>query len=90
MIVDEGWRSGSISAEIGMRITEDAFFQLEMPLRALAAAAIALRGGGLIAPAIRNADKKSLTELMGAMRDLIERARRGGCTAPNSPHRRLP
>lgn len=39
--------------------------------------AIALRGGGLIAPAIRDTDKKSLAELMAAMRDLVERARRG-------------
>ncbi|MGD9541979.1 dihydrolipoamide acetyltransferase family protein [Methylocystis sp.] len=39
--------------------------------------AISLRGGGLIAPAIRDADKKSLAELMAAMRDLVERARRG-------------
>jgi pyruvate dehydrogenase E2 component (dihydrolipoamide acetyltransferase) len=39
--------------------------------------AIALRGGGLIAPAIRDADKRPLPELMTAMRDLIERARRG-------------
>ena len=39
--------------------------------------AISLRGGGLIAPAIRDSDKKSLAELMRAMRDLVERARRG-------------
>jgi pyruvate dehydrogenase E2 component (dihydrolipoamide acetyltransferase) len=39
--------------------------------------AISLRGGGLIAPAIRDADKKSLAELMESMRDLVERARRG-------------
>ncbi|KAF0208578.1 MAG: putative pyruvate dehydrogenase complex dihydrolipoamide acetyltransferase (E2) component [Methylocystaceae bacterium] len=39
--------------------------------------AISLLGGGLNAPAIRDADKKSLAELMGAMRDLVERARRG-------------
>jgi pyruvate dehydrogenase E2 component (dihydrolipoamide acetyltransferase) len=39
--------------------------------------AIALRGGGLIAPAIRDTDKKSPAELMEAMRDLVERARRG-------------
>ncbi|TLG77823.1 dihydrolipoamide acetyltransferase family protein [Methylocystis sp. B8] len=39
--------------------------------------AIALRGGGLIAPAIRDTDKKTLAELMAAMRDLVERARRG-------------
>ena len=40
--------------------------------------AVALRGGGLIAPAIRDADKKPLAELMAAMRDLVERSRRGG------------
>jgi len=38
---------------------------------------VSLRGGGLIAPAILDADKKSLTQLMAAMRDLVERARRG-------------
>jgi pyruvate dehydrogenase E2 component (dihydrolipoamide acetyltransferase) len=40
--------------------------------------AIALRGGGLIAPAIRDADQRSLDELMAAMRDLVLRARSGG------------
>jgi pyruvate dehydrogenase E2 component (dihydrolipoamide acetyltransferase) len=39
--------------------------------------AIALRGGGLIAPAIRDTDKRSLPELMSSMRDLVERAREG-------------
>ena len=33
VIVDEGWCSGSISAEIGMRIAESAFFELDAPLR---------------------------------------------------------
>jgi pyruvate dehydrogenase E2 component (dihydrolipoamide acetyltransferase) len=40
--------------------------------------AIALRGGGLVAPAIHDADRKSLTELMAALRDLVQRARAGG------------
>jgi pyruvate dehydrogenase E2 component (dihydrolipoamide acetyltransferase) len=40
--------------------------------------AIALRGGGLIAPAIRDADKRSVDELMAAMRDLVQRARSNG------------
>jgi len=39
--------------------------------------AIALRDGGLIAPAIRDTDRRSLSDLMAAMRDLVERARRG-------------
>jgi len=33
VIIDEGWRSGSLSAEIGMRIAEEAFFELDAPLR---------------------------------------------------------
>jgi pyruvate dehydrogenase E2 component (dihydrolipoamide acetyltransferase) len=40
--------------------------------------AIALRGGGLVAPAIRDADKRSLEELMATMRDLVQRARSYG------------
>jgi pyruvate dehydrogenase E2 component (dihydrolipoamide acetyltransferase) len=38
--------------------------------------AIALRGGGLVAPAIRHTDELSLDELMHAFRDLVTRARR--------------
>jgi pyruvate dehydrogenase E2 component (dihydrolipoamide acetyltransferase) len=40
--------------------------------------AIALRGGGLVAPAIRDADRRPLPELMAALRDLVQRARGGG------------
>ena len=39
--------------------------------------AISLRQGGVIAPAIHEADQKSLTELMTAFRDLVNRARGG-------------
>jgi pyruvate dehydrogenase E2 component (dihydrolipoamide acetyltransferase) len=37
--------------------------------------AISLRGGGLMAPAVRDADKLSLDEAMAALRDLVTRAR---------------
>lgn len=40
--------------------------------------AIALRGGGLVAPAIHDADRKAMPELMAALRDLVQRARAGG------------
>jgi pyruvate/2-oxoglutarate/acetoin dehydrogenase E1 component len=33
VIVDEAWRSGSLAAEVGMRIAEEAFFDLDAPLR---------------------------------------------------------
>lgn len=39
--------------------------------------AVSLRGGGLIAPAIHNADQRTLPELMAALRDLVKRARGG-------------
>lgn len=39
--------------------------------------AISLRGGGLVAPAIRDTDGRSLPDLMAAMRDLVQRARSG-------------
>ncbi|WP_299649273.1 pyruvate dehydrogenase (acetyl-transferring) E1 component subunit alpha [uncultured Tateyamaria sp.] len=32
LIVDEGWKTGSLAAEIGMRLAEDAFFELDAPL----------------------------------------------------------
>lgn len=40
--------------------------------------AISLRGGGLVAPAIHDTDKKTLPELMAALRDIVGRARSGG------------
>jgi pyruvate dehydrogenase E2 component (dihydrolipoamide acetyltransferase) len=39
--------------------------------------AISLRGGGLVAPAIHNADTMRVPELMAAMRDLVTRTRAG-------------
>ena len=39
--------------------------------------AIAIRGGGLIAPAIHDVDRLSLDDLMMKMRELIERVRAG-------------
>ena len=32
VVVDEGWRSGSLAAEIGMRIVEQAFWSLDAPI----------------------------------------------------------
>ena len=40
--------------------------------------AIALRGGGLVAPAIHDVDRLALPDLMARLRDLVARARSGG------------
>lgn len=37
VIVDEGWRSGSLAAEVGMRLAEESFFELDAPLRRVCA-----------------------------------------------------
>jgi pyruvate/2-oxoglutarate/acetoin dehydrogenase E1 component len=42
MIVDEGWRSGSISAEIMARINEQAFFELDAPMGRVCSAEVPL------------------------------------------------
>jgi len=40
VIVDEGWKSGSISAEIGMRLVEQAFYELDAPVRRVCSAEV--------------------------------------------------
>jgi pyruvate dehydrogenase E2 component (dihydrolipoamide acetyltransferase) len=40
--------------------------------------AISLRGGGLVAPALHDVDRRDLGDLMRAFRDLVQRARGGG------------
>lgn len=42
MIVDEGWKSGSISAEIMARINEQAFFELDAPIGRVCSAEVPL------------------------------------------------
>jgi pyruvate dehydrogenase E1 component beta subunit len=40
VVVDEGWRSGSISAEVLARITEQAFFDLDAPVERVCSAEV--------------------------------------------------
>jgi pyruvate/2-oxoglutarate/acetoin dehydrogenase E1 component len=40
VIVDEGWKSGSLSAEIMARIMEEAFWDLDAPIRRVCAAEV--------------------------------------------------
>jgi pyruvate dehydrogenase E1 component beta subunit len=40
LVVDEGWRSGSLSAEIAARIQERAFFELDAPVSRLCSAEV--------------------------------------------------
>jgi pyruvate/2-oxoglutarate/acetoin dehydrogenase E1 component len=40
VIVDEGWKSGSLSAEIVARIMEGAFYDLDAPVRRVCSAEV--------------------------------------------------
>ncbi len=40
VFVDEGWKTGSISAEIGMQLAEQAFFELDAPLARVCSAEV--------------------------------------------------
>ena len=40
MIVDEGWRSGSIAAEISARIMEQVFWSLDAPVKRVCSAEV--------------------------------------------------
>jgi len=40
LVVEEGWRSGSISAEISARITENLFYDLDRPVERLCASEV--------------------------------------------------
>jgi pyruvate/2-oxoglutarate/acetoin dehydrogenase E1 component len=40
VIVDEGWRSGSLAAEVAARIAEDAFFDLDAPIARVCSAEV--------------------------------------------------
>jgi pyruvate dehydrogenase E1 component beta subunit len=40
VVVDEGWRSGSLSAEISARITEEAFYDLDAPVARVCSAEV--------------------------------------------------
>ena len=49
VVVDEGWRSGSLSAEVSARITEEAFYELDAPV----AAGVQRRGADAVRQAPR-------------------------------------
>ncbi len=56
------WRGDRVEASAGVHV----------------GVAISLRGGGLVAPALHDADRQPLGDLMRALRDLTQRARTGG------------
>jgi pyruvate/2-oxoglutarate/acetoin dehydrogenase E1 component len=67
VIVDEAWKSGSLSAEIGMRIAEDAFFELDAPLRRVCGREVPMP----YAPHLEDAALPQPSEIAAAARGLV-------------------
>ncbi len=58
LIVDEGWRSVGISAELSARIMEQAFYELDAPVERLACAEVPL-------PYARHMEEAALPQVEG-------------------------
>jgi pyruvate dehydrogenase E1 component beta subunit len=71
LIVDEGWRSGGISAEISARITEQVFYELDQPVRRLCTAEVPL-------PYSRHMEQAALPQAEGIVAAVMEMMRRHG------------
>lgn len=68
LIVDEGWRSGGISAEISARITEQAFYELDKPVQRLCSAEVPL-------PYARHMEQAALPQvesIVSVIRNLVQ------------------
>jgi pyruvate dehydrogenase E1 component beta subunit len=68
VIVDEGWRSGSLSAEVAMRIVEQAFFDLDAPLARVCSAEVPIP----YPKHLEDAALPSVERIVDAARRLIE------------------
>jgi pyruvate dehydrogenase E1 component beta subunit len=58
VIVDEGWRSGSLSAEVSARITEQAFYELDAPVERVCSAEVPM-------PYPRHLEEAALPQVTG-------------------------
>ena len=67
LIVDEGWRSGGISAELGMRIVEQAFFELDAPIARVCTAEVPIP----YPKHLEDAALPSVTGIVAAARALV-------------------
>jgi pyruvate dehydrogenase E1 component beta subunit len=73
VIVDEGWKSGSISAEIAARLAEDALYELDAPVRRVCSREVPVP----YAAHMEEAALPRVDDIVAAARSLCP-ARRGG------------
>ena len=67
VIVDEGWRSGGLSAELGMRIMEQAFYELDAPVMRVCSAEVPMP----YPKHLEDAALPSVAGIMAAVRDVV-------------------
>lgn len=67
VIVDEGWRSGGINAEIAMRIVEKAFYELDAPITRVCSAEVPMP----YAKHLEDAAVPSVERVVGAVHALV-------------------
>jgi pyruvate/2-oxoglutarate/acetoin dehydrogenase E1 component len=67
VIVDEGWRSGSLSAEIAARLADEAFFELDAPVRRICAREVPVP----YAAQMETAALPQVEEIVAAVRGLV-------------------
>jgi 2-oxoisovalerate dehydrogenase E1 component len=65
LMVDEGWRSGSLAAEIGMRLAESSFYDLDAPLARVCSAEVPI-------PYARHLEEASIPQ-PGAIVEAVKR-----------------
>ena len=65
VVVDEGWRSGSLSAEVAARITEGAFYDLDAPVGRVCSAEVPM-------PYARHLEDAALPQAAGVVRAVHE------------------
>lgn len=67
VMVDEGWKTGSLSAEVGMIIAEQAFFDLDAPLRRVCTAEVPIP----YAAAMEDAALPQAATIVATVRELL-------------------
>jgi pyruvate/2-oxoglutarate/acetoin dehydrogenase E1 component len=70
VIVDEGWRSGSISAEIAARLADEAFFELDAPVRRVCGREVPVP----YAMQMETAALPQVDDIVAAVRDIVRPA----------------
>jgi pyruvate dehydrogenase E1 component beta subunit len=73
VIIDEGWRSGSLSAEVSARIMEHAFYELDAPVQRVCSAEVPM-------PYARHLEEAALPQvatIVEAARSLVRGSARG-------------